>query len=95
MTYRSFLQPRLEAAEHINSLLQAKRERIVASDRDGAAVVDRYLEPYRQLYDNAGTKYGGTDAGMLKWYYERAHQYGFSPLSRQDDYTALKRRAAL
>ncbi|TMC52469.1 MAG: hypothetical protein E6J26_09175 [Chloroflexi bacterium] len=94
MTYRSFLQPRLEAAEHINSLLQTKRERIVASDRDGAAVVDRSLEPYRQLYDNAGSKYGGTDAGMLKWYYERAHQYGFSPLGH-DRYTSLKRRAAL
>ncbi len=93
MPYRSYLQPRLEAAEHIDALVQARHERLSAADSDGAARVDRMLEPYRELYRNAGAKYGGGDSGMVKWYYARAHRYAFGASAGQDGTSALKRRA--
>jgi hypothetical protein len=44
------------------------------SDGYPTTVVDNKIAPYRRLYFQAGAKYGENDAGMVKWFYERAEE---------------------
>ena len=37
--------------------------------------LDLKIDYFRRIYHEAGAKYGASDRGMVKWFYERAEKY--------------------
>lgn len=59
-----------EEALSVVALIQT-RHQLKAAGED-LANIDQQIKPYKTIYIRAGAKYGGTYAGIVKWFNERA-----------------------